>query len=417
MDYLEKIEKKLKIDIRYIFKPAMGLSLNQILKVALTFLLSIAFANLLDPETYGQYRYIVSVIGFLSIFTLSGMGTAITRAVARGFDGSLDTAIKTEIRWGAIGGLFAFVLAGYYLFQKRVDLAAPLFVSAIFLPFYNVFSLYSAVLQGKKLFRLIIKYDFINQLVYVVLLIAMLLATDNIFLLILPYLFLGTVFQWICYWSTKKKVKLNNNTEDDVIGYGLSLSILKGLDIAKSSLHSIFIFVILGASDLSFFYFAIAPIEQARTFLRLGETILLPKMSSDKWLLSSGKVFIKKMIPFLGVVSLGVIFYIFVSTILFQAFFPKYTGAIFYSQLYSPTLLLTALLVVLTSVLKAKKQLSAIYFLNLSEIVITVLVTIPLIYFYGVVGLIASIYFLKLFQVLYTFKKLFYTKSLGEKVT
>jgi len=55
---------------------------------------AVAFANLISKEGYGTYQYILSTVGLLGIFGLSGIKTAISHASAHGNDSSLFDAIK-----------------------------------------------------------------------------------------------------------------------------------------------------------------------------------------------------------------------------------------------------------------------------------------------------------------------------------
>jgi len=72
----------------YFLTQGSYLSIGHVISIICGFLLSIAFARFLPKEIYGQYRYILSVVAILAIFTLPGLKTAITQAVARGFEGS-----------------------------------------------------------------------------------------------------------------------------------------------------------------------------------------------------------------------------------------------------------------------------------------------------------------------------------------
>ena len=75
----------------YLAQGGFWIALGHIVNGLLAFSLIVAFANLLSKETYGIYRYILSIAGVLNIFVLSGMGTAISRSVASGNEGAFRT--------------------------------------------------------------------------------------------------------------------------------------------------------------------------------------------------------------------------------------------------------------------------------------------------------------------------------------
>ena len=120
---LRRSEKYTKTDMVYLFKGGSWLTLGNIISSVSALLLTIAFANLITKETFGSYKYILSFVGILSIPTLFGMGTAVVRAVARGHEGSLISALKMKIRWGFWGSLIGILLSGYYYFQGNGILA------------------------------------------------------------------------------------------------------------------------------------------------------------------------------------------------------------------------------------------------------------------------------------------------------
>ena len=98
-------EKWTHTDMVYIAKGGFWLTLAQIVSTFSGFLLVMAFANLLDPETYGIYKFVLSMASLFAIPTLSGMGTALVRSVAQGNEGSIIPALKIKIKWGLIGGV------------------------------------------------------------------------------------------------------------------------------------------------------------------------------------------------------------------------------------------------------------------------------------------------------------------------
>src|SRR3989344_8728279 len=108
------LQKYTKTDMVYLTVGGFWLILGKIVFNISGFLLIIAFANLLSKEAYGTYQYVLSVASILAIPTLSGMNSAIVRAVAQGYEGSFLPAIKTQIQWGILGGLASLGGAGGY---------------------------------------------------------------------------------------------------------------------------------------------------------------------------------------------------------------------------------------------------------------------------------------------------------------
>ena len=158
-------QKYTQTDMVYLAEGGFWLTLGQMVSTAASFLLAIAFANLLDPITYGNYRYVLSLIGMLSVLTLTGMGIAITQATARGLEGSFYTGFKTKLKWGLLASLASIGLAGYYWLQGNNLLPIPLLISATFLPLMQASQVYKDLLIGKKLFDIQTKYSTLSQII------------------------------------------------------------------------------------------------------------------------------------------------------------------------------------------------------------------------------------------------------------
>src|SRR3989344_7039026 len=100
--WLRLSEGLFKTDMVYLTKGGTWLLLGQLISSISTFLLVIAFANLIPKETFGTYKYILSLTAILLIPSLPGMNTAVNMASTRNLDGTLLLALKTKMRWGLL---------------------------------------------------------------------------------------------------------------------------------------------------------------------------------------------------------------------------------------------------------------------------------------------------------------------------
>ncbi|MBI2627398.1 oligosaccharide flippase family protein [Candidatus Nomurabacteria bacterium] len=111
---LRLTQKYTGTDNVYLARGGFWLGSGQMFSMAVAFLSAVAFANLLNPEIYGKYKYILSLAELLEISALVGMGAAVTQAVARNIEGSFYTAFKTKLKWALLGSLGALAGAIYY---------------------------------------------------------------------------------------------------------------------------------------------------------------------------------------------------------------------------------------------------------------------------------------------------------------
>jgi O-antigen/teichoic acid export membrane protein len=387
-NFLRWTEQYTKTDMVYLAKGGFWLTLGQIVSSLSAFLLSLAFANLLPKETYGNYKYILSIVGILTIPTLSGMGTAITQAVARGYEGSLIPALKTKIRWGLLGGLASLILAGYYFYQDNTTLTISFLISAVFLPFMDSFGIYDALLQGKKLFDISTKYFIISQIIAIASLVTVLFFTQNLFLIIFTYFASWTLMRFIFLKLTLKNFPLNQNQDPSTISYGKHLSLMGIISTIANYLDRLLIFHYLGAAEVAIYSIAIAPPEQIKSFLSILDTLVFPKFSKKNINeIKSGirDKFIK--LVFLGVLIIGG--YILIAPFLYKIFFPKYSESVFYSQLFALSMLNLPFFL-FGATLKAKAKIKEQYIVNFIMPLLQIGLMTLFIVWQGILGLIIS---------------------------
>ena len=144
-----RLQKFFGVDLAYVARGGFWLGVDQAAAIIISLALTVAFANLLSQQIYGTYRYILSIFGILTIFTLPNMDIAVVAAVSKKLEGSLFRALKERIRWGFVGAA-ASLLCRDIIFQSGSDTRRRFLIVAAFLPFTDAFNLYGAVLKGKN---------------------------------------------------------------------------------------------------------------------------------------------------------------------------------------------------------------------------------------------------------------------------
>ncbi len=391
-------EKWTKTDMIYLARGGFWLTLGKVVSSTSAFLLAIAFANLLPKETYGEYKYILSIASILAIPTLSGMGTAITQAVARGYEGIVIPAMKEKIKWGLLSAVASIGLSGYYWHNGNTTLTFAFLICAVFLPFMDAFGIYGAFLSGKKMFGVSTKYNIFSRVVIVSIMITTIYYSNNIFLVIFTYFLSNTFFRVIFLIITHNKFNFTSNKDQAVISYGKHLSFMKGLNILSGNINNIFLFHFLGSQSLAVFSFAVAPIEQIRSLLSIPISLIFPKISNNQWKVPAYRLFLKKLLPFLLILILCVISYILIAPTFFKVFFPKYLDATKFSQIYSISLIITIISTIQVQILKAKKQIKKLHIINITDAILNIFLTLPFIYYHGIWGLIYAYITIKTLQ-------------------
>ncbi len=381
-------ERYTKTDMVYLAKGGSWLSGYQVLSSAAAFLLAIAFANLLPKEIYGQYKYVLSIVGIFTILTLPGITTSLVRSVARGFESSYLPALRAQIKWGLLASLGSILLAGYYYLQGNVSLTFSFLIAAIFLPLMDPLSLYGSLLIGQKKFRLYSVYNIIVKIIATICIAVALFLTNNIFIILFAYFFSYTITRFIFSKISLKQINTNTEKDSETIRYGKHLTVIEIINTLAAQLDKVLTFHFLGAAQLAIYSFALAAPEQIKSVLRNISSLAIPKFAENSPTEIKKTIF-SKMVKFAILIALIVLIYILLAKYLFMLFFPEYMESVIYSQVFSISLI-TAASILPSSFLKAQKAQTELYKLNIISPTITIILIAYFVYSYGLMGLIIA---------------------------
>ena len=401
---LKKSEKITGTDNIYLVKGGFWLGMNNFFQIISAFAISVIFANLLNPVPYGQYKYLASLFGILSVFSLPAINGTLIQAVARGYEGNLEKSFRIKLKWSCLGSLIATILGFYYLWHGNNALALPIFLLAIFLPIFQASNIYIAFLNARKLFKYQAEYTLFNRTIFITGILLTLFLSQDIIWIFLAYLLLNSSINFFLYSWTKNKIKHNQKVDSKSISYGKHLSFLGILGGLASSLDKILIFHYLGAVPLAIFSFALSPISQVRGIMGNLPILAVPKLAQRS--ISEIEIAVKKRI--LQTLILGAImavFYVIFIPYLFYLFYPKYIVSIRYSQIMSILIVLGLPLSYLGSISQAKITLypKKWLYISVSRSVIFILCLIPLVKFFGILGAIIGQIIFLLIGYLYFF--------------
>ena len=342
--FIKKLQGYIKIDLFYLIKGESWLMLGKIISMIATFLLSLAWANWVDKEVYGNYQYILSLVGIISIFSLPEIGSALIQAVARGFEGSFISGFKTQLKWGILASLSALGISGYYGLQGNKNFFLCFLIIAVFLPLFNALLIYINFLMGKKLFNIQVKYDSITQVIATAIMILTLFFIKKLSfdlelyivlaIIISVYFLSRTILRLFFFLATKNRLKPNSKQDPKTINFGKHLTLSGLIDLVTNNLDKILIFHYLGAIELAIYSFAILIPQQIKSPLKHIGDLTLPKFSirSRKEIRET----ILKKIFLLALLISGIVFiYIIFAPLLYQIFFPKYISSLYYSIIYA----------------------------------------------------------------------------------
>ncbi len=386
---LRKSEKYFKTDMVYLAQGGFWLGLGQAISSLSALALAIAFANLVSPETYGTYKYILSIAGIFSIFTLPGLSTAVTRTSARGGEGVIHTATRTRVLFSLLGTLIALIGSTYYFLNNNIELAIALLIIAVTIPVFDTFTLYLSYFIGKRRFDLRAKYQIFTQITSTIILIITILATNNIAFILLAYFVPTSIIRFILYIRISRTITRNIDLKEikETLTYGKQLTAINILGIVASNIDKVLFWKFLGPAQLAIYAFAVAVPEQIRGPLKgIGE-LAFPKFAqqTEEEIRHNMPSFWRKFnILILALLGVSVL-YIIVAPFIFQFLFPQYMESVIYSQIFSLALV-SAPTSILIRLLEAQKKIRAQYVLDAIYSFLLIVLLVILIPTLGILG-------------------------------
>ncbi len=407
--FLKKTQKYTGTDNIYLATQGSYLAIGNIINALASFLLAMAFARLLPKETYGEYRYLLSIITMVGIFALPGMDDALLQAVAKKFEGFIKNAFKEKFRWGILGSVICLSVAGYFFYKNNLDLMTSFVIAAIFFPLMESSSLYLSYLGGKKLFGIQMKYSTLTQIIAAFAIIITLFFTQSIIALTAIYFLSNTLMRVLFLLRSLKKFppNTNNQEEKEFIKFGKHLSFLRIVQTIAGQIDRMLLFHFLGAVQVAIYSFATLPVSEADIFLKNIRFLALPKLAI-RTREEIKKTLLKKVGKATLLIAPLVLLYIIIAPYLYKIFFPQYTESIFFSQLFFLTILAFPASVIALSfqAQMAKKELYQFSIISPLVLIILLIILTPL---YGILGIIIARLISQLFTVcfaLFLFRKL-----------
>ena len=394
-------EKYTKTDMVYLTQGGFWLNLATVIGSFSSLALVYVFGNYLSPEIYGNYRYILSVYGLLTVITLTGFNAAVTRSVAKDNEGDMVRGLKIQILSSLFGSMVAFGASSYYLINSNITLATGLMIIGLVLPLMEPLDIYNSLLNGRRLFKISSLVSIAVQILVTIILITTVLLGGHIIPLLLAYFISYTGLRLLFFIIIKRTYQKNHQTSPDLIKTGFNFSVINILSNISGQIDKIILFQLVGAKELAMFSFAIAPAEQLKGLFKNLSSLLLPKFTTrnEKDLRKN----LNKKVMLVGISALLIsLAYIIFAPFLIKLFLPKYTDIILMSQIFSLSLV-GVMVIPINSAMNSIPKIKALYVSNILSPVVNIIMVITLIPLFGLWGAILARAFGRIINIIGTY--------------
>lgn len=401
---INRINRYLQLDLYYYIKNSIYLISSQLGMDLARFALTVAFARLVTKEMYGQWNFILSIIGVCVILTLPGIGSAITQSVSTGHDRVLVRGTKQRFKWGAWGTLVVLGVGLYYVFSDDLTIGMSLIIGSLFFPLYHGFHTFAAFFSGKKQFDKVAKYQLIVQVVSVAATVAAIYFSRNLIWIVATYLFSFTVLRGYFFRSAYRNME-NQNDDPQVIPFGKHLTLSTIPPEIRQHYDRLIIALFLSFSELAIYAIALGFADIMLSFSSIIATLIFPKLSQMDQETAYREV--KRRWPLL---MLGFAIVCGAAIALCPYIIPffysvKYADSVFYAQLLLVSVIIAAPVPIINKALfPSQKKMNELYRLRIYSSVIEIVLLTVLALKFGLLGAVIAVILGRIFTTLYSLK-------------
>lgn len=387
INFLEKI---LRTDVRYVLRGYFWFAIEHSVSILTGIVTSVAYANLIPAETYGLFRYAISIMPFLGIATLEKMNDSLAVSVARGFEGDTLRILKIKMKFGLLGTLGGIGLAVYYYYNNDVTISLLVLAMSLFIPIFNPPLLYASYLTGKKKFPVLSILNSASMIIYSAVIVVAILLSKNVFVVLISYFLINVTIRFVVMVCVLRKNPPNNLTESQTMDYGKKINLLEIVNIASSALDNILVFHYLGAAELAAYAFIKKVPENLKFIPRFLTILSMPKFSKkDIGDPKIKKEVVRKTWIFYSGISVLVFIYILSAPFVFNLLFKPYKQYVIYSQIYALSFAFNFGGLFLSFV-EANRKTKKVLSLHFTTSIVGILIMFLSLRFYGLLGLVSG---------------------------
>ncbi len=402
-------ERYIKTDMVYLAESNFWLLIGRFFVAGSGFLLTVVFANLLSPDAYGAYKYIIALSGFAAAFTLNGIGSAALRAIGRGYQNVVPSLFAKSLLWSIPASVGSFGLGGYYLYMGNQTLGWALIVIAILNPLMSNLAISKSLFIATGDFHKATLYNAVRTMVQTFVVIGTVLFTKNVLIITSVFFITSTFVSYITYRQSLRVMKVHDDQTHlpETLRYTKHVSIIGVFLLAAGQLDQLLLWHTLGPVALATYTIAQGPSKELRTMAENISTIVFPKFAKiSAQVHVESNVVARRSLQFFLALSLVVITYIIAAPFLYAIFFPKYLSSVFYSQLFAAAALLQPRTFI-DMFLLAHGNIKDRYAVAIPGVAIKIGLYLLLIPLYGVIGAIVASFLAELCTALLSLYRYF----------
>ncbi|MES2006524.1 MAG: oligosaccharide flippase family protein [Patescibacteria group bacterium] len=385
---LRSSEKYTKTDMVHFFSANFWLNISRFIAIGSGMALTVAFANLLTPESFGTYKYVLASAGLIAAFSANGLMLSLSRAAAQGNLNIIPTVVRIATLWSIPASIGALTISLWYFSHSNIELGFAFLCIAFTNSISNGIGITKGVWQARGEYKLATIVGLPKMILPAVVILLTILFTKSVFWILLAYFLSNLLVSVFGYFFMLRHLRVKSSSEgaQEAIRYGQQVSLLGIFQLASAQIDQLLLWHFSTPVALATYALAMTPVNEVRNLLGNFLTVLFPKLAIKTKEEAYRTVPLRMKQMFIAALILTII-YILCIPFLFKYLFPKYLESVLVSQVLALTILFQPRAIVDTLFAAHAEMGNRLKILTISQ-VIDFALALALVPFFGLWGVV-----------------------------
>lgn len=331
-----------KIDAHYFAKNSFLVLLGQAVGFLRGIVSGYLVARFFDQTVYGEYQFMLSIMGMLAVLGIPGMATPVARAWSRGDPFSVRTVTRHQFMIALIGSGLLLAAIPFLDYYGKADLWPLFLAAAIFFPLPPIAMVhFGSYAVGKARFDLSLKANLIWSVISVILTTLIILFHQSALLVLIVAVATPPI---VYLWMGRRFLPPNVEGRDEsgnIIRFAWKLTFASLPADLAWYLDKLMISHFFGLNQLALFSVAILIPEQAKVFTKQFFPVAFAKQASIVDSPETRRKLMKAVLAGTVVFGTGIAVYVVLCPFVIPLLFPKYDPAqlVFLTSIAAATLI------------------------------------------------------------------------------
>lgn len=234
----------------------------------------------LNQDQFGDYQFILSIVGVLTVFSLPGLNNAVMQSTARGMEGTFSHALKPSFLSSLIGSLILCCIGTWYLLVIDSNLFLAFYVAAILFPFTHSLKHWKSLKAGKEEFLSFLLIEGSFALLTALLVIGFSLAIPgSIIYPLFIVLAVPALLNLVLTGYMLQKIAPEAPVETGSIQYGIKTTLYSSLNIIANHIDKLLIYGFFSPASLALYFAAERMSELTKSIGQNLAAVLAPRFA------------------------------------------------------------------------------------------------------------------------------------------